>query len=116
MDIPMKTVLLLLWLLQSPSPPLTADQVLSWRSYYAQAIDKDVVETLKVFGEPSIVNGLTRQWNPSTRTQSRTVFVETSPSRIVLRVTVYPRNGESLPVVDILHVPENFIFSSGVKP
>lgn len=112
----MKSVfVLLLCLFQSPGV-LTSDQVFSWRSYYGQALDKDVSQTLKLLGEPSFVNGVTRQWNPSPQTQMRTVFVETSPSKIVLRVTVYPRADEGLPIMDVLHFPEKFVFSSGIKP
>src|SRR5262249_52760512 len=106
----------LLCLLQSPAGVLTANQVFSWRSFYSQPLDKDVSQTLKVFGEPSIVNGVTQQWNPSPQTQMRTVFVETTPSKLVLRITVYPRADEAVPVMDVLHFPEKFIFSSGVKP
>lgn len=114
-DVTMKALVLLLCLLQSPGI-LTSGQILSWRSYYAESLDKDVSESLKTLGEPSTVNGVTRQWNPSAKTQFRTVFLETSPARIVLRVTVYPREGESMPVTELLHSPEKYILSTGVKP
>lgn len=99
-----------------PAPQqLTVNQVQTWRTYYGTSLDKNVAEMLKAFGDPNIAYGITLQWNPSPRTQMRTVFAETSPGKIVLRITIYPRPDEPMSVTELLHSPQQFLFSSGVK-